>query len=123
MKKIISTILVCVLLIGCMFTFVSCMNTVSGTYEGKIEVGGASYSITYTFKGKNVTAVSKLSVGLDVTKEATGPYEITENEDGTKSIAFDFAEETLIFKDSTVSFAKGEDFIELAGLKYTKVEK
>ena len=124
MKKIISTILVCVLLLGCVFTLASCSKTVSGTYEGKIDIGLASYAVTYTFSGKKVTAVSKGTVvGVVVSEEAKGTYEITENEDGTMEITFDFEEEKTVFKDGTVTFAEGEDYIQLAGLKYTKVEK
>ena len=98
MKKIISTILVCVLLLGCVFTLASCSKTVSGTYEGKIDIGLASYAVTYTFSGKKVTAVSKLTVGVVVSEEAKGTYEITENEDGTMEITFDFEEEKTVFK-------------------------
>jgi len=123
MKKIISTILVCVLLLGCVFTLASCSKTVSGTYEGKIDIGLASYAVTYTFSGKKVTAVSKLTVGVVVSEEAKGTYEITENEDGTMEITFDFEEEKTVFKDGSVTFAEGEDYIQLAGVKYTKAEK
>ena len=43
MKKIISALLVCVLLVGCMFALASCGKTLSGTYEAKIIGTGVSY--------------------------------------------------------------------------------
>ena len=69
MKKILSSVLVCVMLLSCMLVLASCGNTLSGTYEdetgftsltfkGKnveIEVFGASFDATYKIDGDTIT--------------------------------------------------------------------
>ena len=80
MKRIISTILACALLVGVIFTLVSC-GGLSGTYEGTL--------FDLKFKGDNVTII----VGEgDNKSELKGTYEIEEN-DGKKTISFDFVDE------------------------------
>ena len=78
MKKFLSAILVCVLLVGTIFTLVSCGNSLSGTYEGLL--------FDLKFKGSKVTIIVKDEEAL------TGTYEIEEN-DGKKTISFDFVDE------------------------------
>lgn len=85
MKKIISSILVCVLLVGVMFSLVSCGNNLSGTYEGML--------FDLKFSGSKVTVM----VG---DKELTGTYEIkTDDETDKKTISFDFVDEDKAEKD------------------------
>ena len=77
MKRIISSALVCVLLLGVMFTLVSC-GGLSGTYEGKL--------FDLKFSGNKVTVIAG-------DKELTGTYEIEKDDDGNKKISFDFVDE------------------------------
>ena len=85
MKKIISSILVCVLLVGVMFSLVSCGNNLSGTYEGKL--------FDLKFSGSKVTVI----VGET---ELTGTYEIkTDDETDKKTISFDFIDEDKAEED------------------------
>lgn len=78
MKKFLSAILVCVLLVGTIFTLVSCGNSLSGTYEGLL--------FDLKFKGSKVTIIIKDEEVL------TGTYEIEEKDD-KKTISFDFVDE------------------------------
>ena len=123
MKKIVSTLLVCVLLIGCVLTLASCAKTLSGTYSASV---GDLTGTTYVFDGKNVTV--KYMV-LTFEKIITGTYEITENEEGEAVIIFTFADGT----DGADSY-KGEhsfnegveddvEYIKIDGVKYVKQEE
>ena len=80
MKRIISTILACALLVGVMLTLVSC-GGLSGTYEGGL--------FDLKFKGESVTII--VGEGEDKA-ELKGTYEI-EEKDGKKTISFDFVDE------------------------------
>ncbi len=79
MKKLISALLACVLIVGLAFTLVSCGNSLSGTYEGLL--------FDLKFKGEKVTIV------VDGEDALSGTYEIKEDDDGDKTIAFDFVDE------------------------------
>lgn len=83
MKKILSAVLVCVLLVGCVFTLASC-GGLSGTYEGTL--------CDLKFKGDKVTVI----VGEH---ELTGEYEIEKDDDGNKTISFDFVDEDEATED------------------------
>ena len=85
MKRIISALLACFLLVGAIFTLVSCGNTLSGTYEGTF------YDLK--FKGDKVSVIVKGEVLL------TGTYEIEEDDDGDKTISFDFVDEDKADED------------------------
>ena len=85
MKKIVSALLVCILLVGTLFTLVSCGGGLSGTYKGNNIIT----QFDLKFSGKNVTVI----VG---DKELKGTYEIKENDD-KETITFDFVDE----KDAT----------------------
>ena len=78
MKKSLSAILICTLIIGLMLTLVSCGGALSGTYEGLL------YDLE--FKGSDVI-VKFGDYKLD------GTYEIKE-QDGKKTISFDFIDES-----------------------------
>jgi len=84
MKKVLSAILVCVLLVGTMFTLVSCGNSLSGTYEGLL--------FDLKFKGSKVTIIVKDEEVL------TGTYEI-EGKDDDMTISFDFVDEDKANED------------------------
>lgn len=83
MKRTLSALLACVLLVGMLFTLVSC-GGLSGTYEGNL-------GFDLKFSGKKVTAI----VG---DKAISGTYEI-EEDDGKKTISFDFIDEDEASED------------------------
>ena len=121
MKKIISAILVCVLLVGCMFTLASCGKKVAkGTYKDALNV------TSYTFKGNKVTLTIDNIVGEDTVLE--GKYEINKNDDGELEITFEFEgdDDDAEKNSTTVSYSEGEEdgkkYIKLGGFKYTKAD-
>ena len=66
MKKTLSLLLVCVLLVGCIFSLASCGKTLSGTYKADVVVGGTSY----TFSGSKVTLTAEV-LGFEKSFEGT----------------------------------------------------
>lgn len=74
MKRIVSILLVCVLLVGTVFALASCAKTLNGTYE----LGSGFLGATYVFKGSNVSITYK-AIGLEYTLEGT--YVISEDEE------------------------------------------
>jgi len=120
-KKVLALALVAVMMLGCL---AGCGKTISGSYEAKLEFLGQSWNVTYTFSGKKVEAVSKVTILGNVKNEtSTGTYEITETADGSLEITFDFEEETDLFKDSTYTFVQEESYIQIGDSQYSKVEK
>ena len=130
MKKIISTVLLCVLLVSSMFVLASC-NTISGTYGGEVNLLLAKYKITYEFKGNDVTVTSQLvsSLGSLTPTPVEATYEIGEDEDGNQTITFNYSgDEAEGAADDGVaySFNQGKDnngrYIEIGGAKYYEVK-
>jgi len=133
MKRIVSLILVCLLLVGSVFALASCGNTISGKYEGEIEVNllltKGTYTVTYDFKGDEVTISSVLSTDLGsiAPKSLTASYEISEDEGGHKIITFNYGDkeevEGAAKSGIPVSFSQGTadgvKYIEIAGIRYT----
>jgi len=116
------TITLAMVLLVC--SMAACGKSLSGSYESEIEFFGQSWNVTYTFKGKNVEAVSKVTIlGNVENTTSTGTYELVENPDGTLEISFDFADETELFKDGTYTFAEGESYIKIGDSQYDKIEK
>ena len=121
MKRIISTLLVCVLLLGCVFTFASCGKVLSGKYELDAVLG----SKTYEFSGLNKVAITYEVLSVETTIEGT--YKIAKNDEGETEITFTFENEEAA-KDyaGTFSFAQGKEegvnYIKIAGVKYTKAD-
>ena len=116
MKKIISTVLVCVLLLGCVLSLGSCSKLLYGKYE----LDAAVASVTYDFKITTVEITYEL-LGQEVTLE--GDFKIAENEKGELEITFTFEnEEEAKEYAGTFSFEKGEDYVKIGGVKYNKVE-
>lgn len=110
MKKIISAILVCVVMVGSIFALVSCGKSLSGEYEDVL-----TGNVTYEFGafGKVTKTVDNI-IGDDTVTE--GKYEI--NDAGDK-ITFTFNDES-----ETLDFAYGEEngveYIKLGIFKYEK---
>lgn len=113
MKKTISALLVCILLVSTLFTLVSCGKSISGTYKYE----GLLQNITYEFKvGGKVIKTTDPKIGDNVVEE--GEYEF--NKDGDE-ITLTFGEES-----STHSYAEGKSgdsvYIEIDGAKFEKVD-
>mgnify|MGYP003291418778 CR=1 FL=1 len=120
MKKIISTILVCVLLVGSIFTLASCGKSVSGTYEADLVVSKVTYE--FGMFGK-VTCTTDPIVGDTTVKE--GKYKIYEAGENEFKIAFTWEGDEA--EGDSVSFTTGTegdvDYIKIAGIQYNKVKK
>ena len=121
MKKTISAVLVCVLLLGCVFALTSCGKTLSGTYEFKVT---DDIKTTYEFSLNKFTKTITTGV-LGYTKDdiVEGKYEIKEIEENQFEITFTW-EADGAEKTETVAFSEGEEndvaYIKLGGIKYTK---
>lgn len=119
MKKTISVLLVCVLLLGCVFTLASCGKKLSGKYESAL--GSGAY---YEFSGNDLTYSRKSLLGGNVV--TTGTYELTEDEDGNSVIVITYGDSDDDAKSGTYPFSEGEEngvkFIKIAGVKYNKAD-
>jgi len=115
MKKVISTLLVAVMLVGSMFILVSC-GGLSGTY--KAEALGTT--TTLEFSGNKVSITTK--AGAVTVGPVTANYELGEKEDGKRTITFSYdnEEEAHDVLKGTVSFSEGSDdngsYIKIAGI-------
>ena len=112
MKKTVSAILVCVLLLGSLFTLVSCGKTLTGTYRDEL-----TKNVTYEFGmfGKVTKTVDNL-IGDDTVTE--GKYEI--NDAGDKiTLTFNDEANTYIFEQGEVN---GVQYIKIGLFKYEKVD-
>ncbi len=124
MKKVISTLLVCVLLVGTLFTLVSCGKTVSGTYECVItDSNRISYEFGLFGKVTRTTTTGALGFTKDTVEE--GKYVINEKGDNEFEIVFTW--ETEEGKDTeTQPFSEGEEngvkYISIGILKFEKVK-
>ena len=112
MKRTLSMILVCALLLGMMLTLVSCGNMLSGSYE----LG----NVTYEFKGNKVTKTTvELITGKNIVEEGT--YKITGDE-GERKITFTYEDE----EPATYEFSSGENegkkYIKIGLFTYTEVD-
>lgn len=125
MKKILSLVLAVVLLCGCVFTLASCGNNPSGTYVGEIDMGFAKASATYEFSGKNFTLTYSGNLGsLSTSLEPQeGTFEVIELDDGTLQITFTVEVDGKAETSDPVKFVKADDYIEIAGVKFTKKDK
>ena len=111
MKKIISTVLVSILLIGSIFTLASC-GGVSGTYESDTWLG---YTYSLEFSSKTVKIEGKMGA-LSLNYEAE--YKI-EGKGDEKTITFIYdegADKSLVF-NGTMPYVSGSE----NGNKYIKI--
>ncbi|MBO5009751.1 MAG: hypothetical protein IKJ13_05030 [Clostridia bacterium] len=116
MKKIVSGILVCVMLIGCVFALASCGKTLNGSYAD--ELTGLT---TYTFEGNKVT----VSVGAgNFAKTFEGTYEIKTNDKEEEVIAFTFEGDGSDKYTGEYAFVEGtegdKEYIKIGIAKYIK---
>ena len=113
MKKIVSTILVCVLLMGSLLTLASC-GMIFGKYEAE------KLGMTLEFSGKKVVITGETEVlGASVSKTYEAEYVIEENDEGNKTITFVYAPDAdqHPLLNGTKSFSQGEE----DGEKYIKI--
>ena len=113
MKRIVSLVLVCVLLVGSIFSLASCGKMLTGKYEADLLVSEVTYE--FGLFGKVTMTVDPI-IGDNTVEE--GKYEF--NKDGTE-ITLTFGEES-----TTCEFSSGEEdgvkYIKLDGIKYTAAE-
>lgn len=108
MKKITSLLLVCVLLIGCVFTLASCVlsvgpiTVISGDY--KLDVAVAEYTLSFSPLGK-LTVVEDPIIGNSNTYE--GKYKVN-NKTNEITLTWD-GDAPLILPQGTSDFSSGEN--------------
>lgn len=125
MKKLLSTILVCVLLVGCVFTLAGCvlsvgpMTMITGKYEADAVVGG----LTYEFGAFGKVTVTAKLLGMSTSFE--GKYKV-DNKTDPHQITFTFENEDAKEYAGTVSFSSGKEgdvkFVKIGGVKYNEVK-
>ena len=123
MKKIVSTFIVCVMLVSMIFTLVSCGKMLNGKYECVIS---DSNRIAYEFSLNKVTrTVTTGLFGYTNSQVTEGKYEINEVEENKYTITFTWdveGEEQI----ETVDFSEGEEngvkYIKLGILRYEKIK-
>ena len=123
MKNTLIKIIALVLVITTLTCVLASCGGLSGKYSGEIDLFFAKYKVTYNFSGSNVSVThttSNFITGSD-TVVIDGKYEITESDNG-KEITFTFEKEDDVVKSATYSFVEGENYIEINGVKYTKVD-
>ena len=112
--KVIALVLV-IATLTCVFA--SCGKTISGTY--KAELGSTSVlggSATYKFSGSKVTiSVTAGAFGFEKTTTFEGKYEINDDQ-----ITFTFEDSDAGEYNGTQSFEKGDGYIKIGGVTYTK---
>ena len=129
MKKTISTILVCVLLVGSLLTLASCevAGFVFGTYS-RTDTVIVDITTTYEFSltevTKTVTTDNLIGSGQSTTTE-TIKYKVGKNDEGKKVIAFT-VETNDGSRTTEYSFNSGKDdngsYIEIGGTRYYSVK-
>ncbi|MGM9644514.1 MAG: hypothetical protein ACI3X1_05445 [Eubacteriales bacterium] len=122
MKKSIIKVfaLALVAIIACL-ALASCAKTISGKYQGEVDVVVAKYTVTYEFKGKNVEATHKATtiLGTSDTVTVKGTYEI--NDEGDE-ITFTWESEDDVVKGGTFTFEETENGIKIGVAEYKKVK-
>ncbi len=108
MKKIVSSVLVCVLLLSTVFVLASCAKQLNGEYTSAL-------GVTYEFEGNKVTRKWTL-LGNTISKE--GEYSIKEDK-----ITFTFGSEGEEYS-GTYDFVEGSEgetvYIKIDGMQYNK---
>lgn len=121
MKKTISTILVCVLLLSSVFVLASCDKMLVGKYRAEIDLVLGSSSVTYEFGLFGKLTCTTNSLGKETVTE--GKYEF--NDDGSK-ITFIYEKEDGTPETETYDFKTGTedgvDYIKLGSVEYYKIK-
>lgn len=125
MKKNTTLLLVCVLLVGCVFTLASCVfsagpiTIISGEYEAEIAV--VEYNLSFSPLGK-ITLVSDTPIIGEKTYE--GKYKVNNK---TQEITLTWeGDAPLLFDNGTYDFHSGDDdgvnYIEIGLAKFTAAD-
>lgn len=101
-----------VLLIALLSTVLVSCGGISGEYKASL----LGQSVSYTFKGSSVEIDITL-LGTVTTYE--GKYKV---DDDKITLTFDNEAEDAEKYEGTYTFEKGEDYIKIAGIEYTKVD-
>lgn len=118
----LTALMLAMLMMTCIFA--SCAKTISGSYQTDATFLGQGMNVTYTFSGSKFEATSKVTLlGTVNSNTVNGTYEIIEFDDGSMEIKLDFEEESTAFHNGTYTFDQGEDYIKIAGIKYSKLDK
>ncbi len=116
MKKIVSSVLVCVMLLGCVLALASCGKMLNGSYSDAL-----TGLTTYTFEGNKVTI--KVGAGNFVT-EFEGTYEIKTNDKDEEVIIFTFEGDGSDEYTGEYAFTEGSEgdtqYIKIGLFKYVK---
>lgn len=125
MKKALSKLLVCMLLLGCVFSLASCVVSVgpvtmiSGKYEADAGIGG----LTYEFGAFGKVTVTAEILGVSTSFE--GKYDVDEKSD-PHMITFTFEDSKAKEYSGEFSFSSGKEgdvkFVKIGGVKYTEVK-
>ncbi len=124
MKKILSSVLVCVLLVGCVFSLAGCVlslgpvTVISGKYEGNVLVA----DVTYEFSPLGgVTLTVNPVIGKAATYE--GKYKVNSD---TQEITLSFEDSDADAYEGTSDFSYGEEegveYVKIGVVKYTQVD-
>ncbi len=121
MKKIISALLICILLVGTMLSLISCGKTLTGKYEAEVDLIIGKTSVTYEFGLFGKVTYTANTFGKETVTE--GKYKF--NDAGDK-ITLTFENEEGVEESNTYDFSSGEEdgvkYIKLGIVKYTKVK-
>ncbi len=110
MKNVVKVISIALALVTLVCVFASCGTKLSGKYSAEAFGTGVSYE----FKGSKVTVSFKL---LGQSESIEGTYKI---KDDKITFTFDSDNEDAKNYSGTFGFEKGEDYIKIEGIKYTK---
>ncbi len=111
MKKTISMLLVCALLVGCVFVLASC-GAISGTY---VDPTG---NVSYKFSGSSVVKTTDNLFGDDTVEKGTYVVETDENDNKTITITFEGKDPyTVAYSSGTKD---GKNFIVMGIITYTE---
>ncbi len=117
MKKTVSAILVCVLLLGTMLTLVSCDRILFGKYEADLVVS----KVTYEFSAFNKVTITVDPI-IGETSVTEGTYKIAEDNEGNIEFVFTAKDG----EPEASSFSTGEEdgvkYIKIGGVKYNKAD-
>ncbi len=122
MKKTIVKImaLALVAVIACI-ALASCAKTISGKYEGELNLGVAKYTVTYEFSGSKVEVTRKATtiLGTSDTTTVKGTYKISDN---GEEITFTWDSEDDVIEGGTFVFEETENGIKIGAIEYKKVK-
>ena len=122
MKKFLSAVLVCVMLLGCVLTLASCGNKPSGKYQARHSEDPIIYIETYNFKiNKVIKTVETGAVGYTKTEETEYKYKVNKKDDGTLTLELTEIDNEDA-KTISYSYEKGKKYIKINGVQYDKIK-